>query len=101
MYPPGGDRSLGMKKHVVHETHPGIVRRLKRAEGHLRSTIAMIEDGRACLDLAQQLDAVEAAVGNAKRELIHDHIEHCLEEPKDKSRAKGPLAELKALTKFL
>ena len=90
-----------MKKHVVHETHPGIVRRLKRAQGHLRSTIVMIEEGRACLDLAQQLHAVEAAVGNAKRELIHDHIEHCLEEPTNKSEAKGALAELKALTKFL
>jgi len=29
--------------HVVHETHPEIVNRLKRAEGHLRKTIAMIE----------------------------------------------------------
>lgn len=28
-----------------HETHPEIVKRLKRAEGHLKSIIAMIEDG--------------------------------------------------------
>ena len=40
----------------------------------------MFEEGRPCLDLAQQLHAVESAVGNAKRELIHDHIEHCLQE---------------------
>ena len=38
----------------------------------------MIEEGRPCLDLAQQLHAVESAISNAKRELIHDHIEHCL-----------------------
>ncbi len=87
-----------MKKHVVHETHPGIVRRLKRAQGHLRSTIAMIEEGRDCIDLAQQLHAVEAAVGNAKRELIHDHIEHCLE---DGDKAGASLEEIKKLAKYL
>ena len=64
----------------MHKSHPGIVPRLKRAEGHLKSIIAMIEAGRPCLDLAQQLHAVESAVANAKRELIHDHIEHCLGE---------------------
>ena len=31
-------------------------------------------------ELAQQLHAVESAIANAKRELIHDHIEHCLGE---------------------
>ena len=60
---------------------------------------AQIEEGRTCLELAQQLHAVEAAIGNAKRELIHDHIEHCLEG--DGSGAKGAIAELKALTKYL
>ena len=62
----------------VHQTHPDIIKRLRRAEGHLRSIVTMIEEGRACVDLAQQLHAVESAVANAKRELIQDHIEHCL-----------------------
>ena len=43
----------------VHETHPDIVKRLKRAEGHLRGIIEMIETGRPCLDIAQQMQAVE------------------------------------------
>ncbi len=83
---------------MKHETHPNIVSRLKRVEGHLRSAIAMIEEGRSCLDLAQQLHAVEKAVGSAKRELIHDHIEHCVEG----GEASGTsLKELKQLTKYL
>ena len=86
---------------MKHASHPGISTRLKRAEGHLRSVIAMIEDGRPCLDLAQQLHAVESAVSNAKRELIHDHIEHCLEEPSERAGQRATLKELKALTKYL
>lgn len=82
----------------MHKTHPEIIPRLKRAEGHLRSVITMIEAGKHCLDLAQQLHAVEAAIAKAKKELIHDHIEHCLTEEGD---AKASLAELKQLAKYL
>ena len=83
----------------VHQSHPEIVTRLKRAEGHLR----MIENGRTCLDIAQQLHAVEKAVANAKRTLIHDHIDHCLKQtvgPMSRG-ARGPLEEFKEITKYL
>jgi DNA-binding FrmR family transcriptional regulator len=49
-----------MSKHL-HRTHPDIVKRLRRADGHLQKVISMIEEGRPCLDLAQQLHAVESA----------------------------------------
>ena len=90
-------------KTPIHHTHPDIVRRLKRVEGHLRSIISMIEEKRGCLELAQQLYAVEKAVANAKRTLIHDHIDHCLEQSVGSKRraAHEPLNEFKALAKFL
>jgi len=83
---------------MQHASHPDIVKRLKRAEGHLRSVIAMIEAARPCVELAQQLHAVEAAVTNAKRELIQDHIEHCLE---GGETAKIDLKEIKQLARYL
>ena len=61
-----------------HATHPEIVKRLKRADGHLRSVIEMIEAGRSCLDVAHQLHAVEKAITQAKKTLVHDHFDHCL-----------------------
>lgn len=64
----------------IHETHPEIVKRLKRADGHLKGTIEMIEVGRSCLEVAQQLHAVEKAIAQAKRTLIQDHLDHCLED---------------------
>ena len=84
-----------------HASHPAIIKRLRRAEGHLHAVIGMFEDGRGCLDLAQQLHAVESAVANAKRELIHDHIEHCLDDPKSTLSGSAALKELKAITKYL
>lgn len=85
---------------MKHASHPDIIKRLKRAEGHLRSVISMLEEGKPCLAIAQQVNAVEAAIANAKKELIHDHIEHCLEgEPA--SDMKSTLRELKQLAKYL
>lgn len=91
-----------MPKLHRHATHPQIIKRLKRAEGHLRTIIGMIEEGRPCADLAQQLHAVEKAIINAKKTLIHDHIDHCLAHSKPSNgNSASEIAEFKNLTKYL
>ena len=92
-----------MNEHQIHQSHPEIVKRLRRAEGHLRSIIDMIETQRPCLDVTQQLHAVEKALAQAKKTLIHDHIENCLEQavgPLARDQ-RGPVDEFKAITKYL
>lgn len=88
---------------TTHTTHPEVLKRLKRAQGHLKSIVTMLEEDRSCLDIAQQLQAVESAVTNAKRALVHDHIDHCLEQAVHEGRQKADQAmqELKAITKYL
>jgi DNA-binding FrmR family transcriptional regulator len=81
----------------AHASHPAVATRLKRAEGHLRAVIAMIEAGEPCLCVAQQLQAVEKAVMGAKRTPIHEHMDHCLD-------AEGPASgrvELRAIARYL
>ena len=92
-----------MDKPHFHQTHPAIVKRLKRAAGHLAGVIEMIEAGRSCLDIAQQLQAVESAVTNAKRTLIHDHLDHCLESTVGamEREKRAPIDEFKQITKYL
>ncbi|MCW3478899.1 metal-sensing transcriptional repressor [Neisseriaceae bacterium JH1-16] len=87
----------------LHTSHPDIVKRLKRAEGHLKSIVTMLEGGRACLEIAQQLQAVEKAIASAKKILVHDHIDHCLEHAvKDgEGRADDAIREFKEITKYL
>jgi len=88
---------------MPHQTHPDVVKRLKRADGHLQTIIAMTERGRSCVDLAQQLEAVERAIENAKKALIHDHIEQCLERANTASgpKARAAVRALKAIAKYL
>ena len=46
--------------------------------------------------IAQQLQAVESALRNAKQALIHDHMDHCLDATDDHDRE-----ELKAISRYL
>ncbi len=85
---------------ALHKSHPTIIARLKRASGHLNAVVAMLEAQKPCVDIAQQLQAVEAAITKAKRELINDHIQHCLE-PGHNGEAVTALGELRQIAKFL
>jgi uncharacterized protein len=84
-------------------SHSAIARRLKRANGHLETIIEMIEQNKPCAEIAQQLQAVESAIENAKKALIHDHISHGLERSLKTSGIKGQAAlrDFKLIAKYL
>ncbi len=86
-----------MTTHPVHATHPALIARLKRADGHLRAVIEMIKADKPCLEIAQQMQAVEKAITNAKRALIHDHMDHCL----DVEGSETDRAELRTIARYL
>jgi DNA-binding FrmR family transcriptional regulator len=88
---------------MQHHDHPAIIKRLKRADGHLQKIIEMIEAGKPCMQLAQQLQAVESAIENAKKALIHDHITHCLNDSFKTAWPAGRAAmrEFKLVARYL
>ena len=88
---------------ATHTSHPDIIKRLKRVEGHLRAVIEMIESKRPCADIAQQMQAIESAITKAKKTLIHDHIDHCLERVAGGSEraSRASVEEFKGITKYL
>jgi DNA-binding FrmR family transcriptional regulator len=81
-----------------------MVKRLKCAEGHLRRVIEMFDDSRSCLELVQQLHAVEKAITEAKRTLIHDHVDTCFDVAANSGFSKptkNMLPEFKAIARYL
>ena len=92
-----------MSEKHLHKAHPDVIKRLKRAHGHLLNVIAMIEKERACIDIAQQLYAVERAISAAKKLVIHDHLDYCLEAVAEAGPAaiRSSIAEFKDITKYL
>jgi DNA-binding FrmR family transcriptional regulator len=88
---------------MSHASDPEVRRGLIQAQGHLASILTMLGDGRSCLDLAQQLQAVESTIRSVKRALIHDHMEHCIADAVADGGigADQALREFKTLTKYL
>lgn len=87
----------------THETHPAVIKRLRRAGGHLSSVVKMLEEGKPCLDVVQQLQAVEKAITQAKKTLIQDHLGHCLTHMVNPQGQIQPesLDEFRQITKYL
>jgi DNA-binding FrmR family transcriptional regulator len=84
-------------------TFPEVAARLRRAHGHLTSVIEMLDQARPCMDVAQQLQAVEKAISNAKKELIKDHLHHCMDETSESlpREVRSLIKEFQAVIKYL
>lgn len=65
------------------------INRLKRSEGQIRGIIKMLEDGRYCIDILNQMQAVKAALARAESELLKEHAATCIE----KALASGNVDE--------
>ena len=55
-----------------------IINRLSRSIGHLESIKRMVENGKDCSEVLIQLAAVKAAVNNTGKEILKEHLEHCI-----------------------
>src|SRR5262249_40393212 len=52
--------------------------RLSRIEGQVRGVARMVEDDRYCIDVLTQVRAVRAALAKVEREILNDHLQHCV-----------------------
>ncbi len=51
--------------------------RLRRIEGQVRGVQRMVDEGRYCPEILDQLSAIEEALRGVTRELVAGHLEHC------------------------
>jgi len=70
------------------------VNRLNRIAGQVRGVAQMIEDGRYCIDVLTQIQAVKSALAKVESEVLKDHAASCVAE----AIASGDEAEQR--TKF-
>jgi len=56
-----------------------LVNRLSRIEGQVRGISRMVDEGRYCIDVLTQLQAVRAALAKVETTMLRDHLGHCIE----------------------
>ena len=63
--------------HAHDENRARAVVRLRRIEGQVRGVQKMLEDGRYCVEVLQQIDSMQEALRGVSRELLREHLTHC------------------------
>ncbi|MCS7178645.1 MAG: metal-sensitive transcriptional regulator [Anaerolineae bacterium] len=56
-----------------------LIRRLRRIEGQTRGVARMIEEGRDCQEVLQQLAAIRAAVRQASVQVMRSYVLECIQ----------------------
>ena len=54
------------------------INRISKAIGHLQHVKTMIENDEDCADVLMQLSAVTSALRNLGKEIINEHMTHCI-----------------------
>lgn len=57
---------------------PELAKRLARIEGQVRGISRMIDEDRYCIDVLDQIAAVNKALQTVAVGLLHDHLGHCV-----------------------
>lgn len=52
--------------------------RLKRIKGQIEGVERMIEDGRYCVDIVNQMRSIGAALKSAESLILERHVRHCV-----------------------
>lgn len=55
-----------------------ILNRLSYLEGHCGAIRKMVEDGRYCIEVIHQIEAVEAALKKVKEKILESHLATCV-----------------------
>ena len=81
------------------------IKRLNRIEGQVRGIGRMIEEGRYCIDILQQTQAIKSALAKVEDAILKDHAATCIEtaiasgEEEEQRKKFGELVDLFAKMK--
>jgi len=54
--------------------------RLKRIEGQVRGIMRMVDSGEYCIDIINQITAVQKALDGVSKNVVKRHVESCVSE---------------------
>lgn len=71
-----------------------ITRLLNTAKGQINGILKMIEEDQYCIDISNQIMAVEGVLKKANQEVIKAHLEHCVKDAVENGDVKEKINEI-------
>ncbi len=78
-----------------------ILNRMNRAIGHFQAVKKMVENDEDCSEVLIQLAAVKAAVNSIGREILKEHLSHCIVDAVESGDQDAIQALNSAIDKFM
>ncbi|AXF56825.1 MULTISPECIES: metal-sensitive transcriptional regulator [Bacillaceae] len=66
------------EKGTVQPNKQELLNRLKRIEGQVRGVQKMIDEDKYCVDILNQISAIQSAMKKVSISLMEDHTNHCV-----------------------
>lgn len=85
----------------VHANKKAVSNRLARAIGHLEKVKRMVENDEDCAEVLIQLAAVRSALESAGKEILKEHISHCIVEAVEEGDDNSIFDLCDAIDKFM
>jgi len=83
-----------MPAHGYVDNRQQLIRRVNRLEGQVRGVGRMIDEDRYCIDIVNQLSAIQAAARELSLQLLEGHVRHCVANAIQEDNAEPKLQEL-------
>ena len=74
--------------------HKEAINLLKTSKGQIEGIIKMIEDNRYCVDIANQILAVQALLKKANLKILDKHIRTCVTDAINKGQGEQKIEEI-------
>lgn len=65
---------------MAHDNNDDVLRRLKSVEGHVRGVQRMVEEGAYCIDVVNQILAIQRALKQVSAHVLDEHLHSCVTE---------------------
>ncbi len=80
--------------------HREQIQRLNKIQGQVKGIVRMIEEKRYCIDILNQIKAIDKALQKVSRGVMERHLNHCVQgaiQAKDQAQSSEKIAEIMKL----
>ena len=71
-----------------------IVRLLRTARGQMDGVLKMVEEDRYCMDMSNQLLAIQSVLKKANKEILHAHMNSCVKQAFEQGDGQQKIDEI-------
>lgn len=71
-----------------------VVRLLRTARGQMDGVLKMVEEDRYCMDISNQLLAIQSVLKKANKEILHAHMNSCVKQAFEQGDGQQKIDEI-------